>query len=86
MIGPMPTRDGDVVITQGTDRSTFAVWVVVDDGQQAPAPTAYTATAVGRAAARQMAHWLALDTKGTVYLLDATSGRWTRLADDPAAP
>ena len=80
MTGPMPTRDGDIVITHSEEsRSLFLVWRVTDDGQQESVKTASTAWAMGREAALKLAAIMANESRGVIYWHDPTSGEWTRI-------
>ena len=81
MTGPMPTRDGDIVITHSEDsRSLFLVWRVTDDGQQACAGTTESAWAMGREGALKLAAIMAKDYRGAIYMHDPTSGEWMKVA------
>ena len=78
MIGPMHTRDGDVVITH-RKRSAFAVWTVLHDGQQQPGPDTHAWTALGRPAALQLGRTMARDSRGTVFFVEPDGVTWTQL-------
>ena len=80
MTGSMPTRDGDVVITQQEASAIFSVWHVLEDGQQEPGSIATQSTVVGRQAARQLAEILASSSRGAIFLLEHEPGTWTRLS------
>ena len=80
MTGPMPTRDGDIVITHSEDsRSLFLVWRVTDDGQQWCERITSSALAMGRQGALKLAARMATESRGAIYLLDPASGEWTKI-------
>lgn len=88
-MGPIPTRDGDVVITY--DRSVptdHVLWTVLDDGQQQPGwiLSAVVILRSGRLSARTLAGHMARVTGGAVFYHELTDGTWTRLSHDDVAP
>ena len=80
MTGPIPTRDGDIVVSHQDARlSLYAVWRVVSDAQQACGETGYTAQALGRLGALGLATLMAAERRGAVFFLDWGSGDWTKI-------
>jgi hypothetical protein len=80
MTGPMPTRDGDVVIAHGVSvRSIYVVWTVGEDREQEPSPAASAASARGREAAQALAARVARESHGAIFFHDLAAGRWTKL-------
>jgi hypothetical protein len=84
MIGAMPTRAGDIVISHAVASASFYVlWKVIDEGQQESRPEQYASTALGRTAALALARMMARESRGAVFSLDAATSAWTKLAWQP---
>jgi hypothetical protein len=84
MTGPMPTRNGDIVISHDAIfRSLYAVWRVSTDGQQARDAAAFVIKRIGRADAVNMAKLMARESRSAIYLVDSTSASWVCLSDLP---
>jgi hypothetical protein len=80
---PMPTRVGDVVITHViSTRSSYLVWLAVNDAQQEPRDVAAETTELIDAiiAARDLAKM----THGAVFLREHGSGLWIPIEGPPA--
>ena len=79
--GPIPTRDGDIVISHDpASRSLYSVWHVTTDAQQACGLAAEPASsALGRPAALRLAHLLAVKSRGADFFVDPVSGQWTKI-------
>jgi hypothetical protein len=81
MTGPIPTRDGDIVISHDdTSWSMYSVWCVAIDGQQACGETESSA-AMGRPGALKLAKLMARESRGAIYILDSGSAAWIKLSD-----
>jgi hypothetical protein len=75
----MPTRDGDVVVSQ-LDGAEFLVWHVLHDGQQQPSPGEKAAPAVmGRPTALALGRIMARASRGTVFFVEQDIVTWTKL-------
>ena len=79
MTGPVPTRDGDVMIAAENASAVFAVWTVGRDGQQEPDADTYVSAALGRPGAKQLAFLMAREMRGSVFFLERQMGTWTKL-------
>lgn len=81
MTGPMPTRDGDVVVSQLVG-AEFLVWHVVHDGQQQPSPGERGAPVVmGRSTAVALGRMMARASRGSVFFVEQDTLNWTKLSD-----
>jgi hypothetical protein len=81
MTGPMPTRDGDIVISHcGSNPPTYSVWYVLEDLQQAVSPPVDPATVIGRPEAVQLGRSMARESKGTLYFHDTDARTWTKVS------
>lgn len=60
----MPTLAGDVVITRGPDGARqFAVWGVMQDGEQTANPLAYTSRGIGGVSAFSLGRKMTADAR-----------------------
>jgi hypothetical protein len=81
MNGPMPTRDGDIVISHGeASPSLFVLWQAIESAQQDARVEQYRSTALGRAAALTLARLMAAESRGAIFLLETALGTWTELS------
>jgi hypothetical protein len=80
----MPTRKGDVVITQvgvGPIRQ-FGVWSALRDGEQLPDPAIDVSYAMGQESAMMLARMMTAEHGGgAIYLLDLSTLTWRKLYD-----
>ncbi len=83
MIGMMPTRTGDVVVTHSAaDPSRCQLWHVEADLQQTVSPSGYTSTACGLQAALKLAKMMGRESRGgAVFLRELDTLTWTKLSD-----
>jgi hypothetical protein len=83
MTGPMPTHDGDVVVSHnGAKMQLCAVWTVASDFQQTPSPDAFLCSALGFEAALRLGALIVRERqRGTLFLFDNDSLTWTNPAD-----
>ena len=72
--GPMPTKEGDVVILHC--RQLYLVWVTRWDGAQGPHPNERPPALWAARKAEEDATNLAEETEGKIYLLEK-SGQWS---------
>jgi hypothetical protein len=72
--GPMPTRDGDVVIYHFQQK--YLVWVSTWDGAQGPDPNVEASTVWDADEAQQVARRWAQESTGRIFRIDK-DGNWT---------
>lgn len=78
MTGPMPTREGDVVVSHSdSESSRYAVWRVEADVQQTPSASAYVSTAYGAVAALRLGRKMLVQIRSAVFVLELDSLTWT---------
>lgn len=82
MVGPMPTKAGDIVVSHPEAATSMSsVWHVMADGQQECGQPGSASHAIGRSGALKLARLMARESGGDIFLLDTDSGRWTTLSD-----
>ena len=81
MTGPMPTRDGDIVIShRGSNPAMYSVWYMLEDRQQDVSPPVDAAPASGRPEAVQLGLSMARESRGALFCRDTDSGTWTKVS------
>jgi hypothetical protein len=79
MTGPMPTLDGDIVVTHNEyTHSLYVIWRVSSDGEQACGEWKASTLATAREEALQIAASMAADH--VIYSFDPGSDEWAKLA------
>jgi hypothetical protein len=76
--GPMPTREGDVVVYH--HNQLFRVWVVTNDGAQEPDQNIAPLDLRSRAEAEDAARNWTTETEGRIFWLQR-NGEWVILAE-----